>query len=175
MNCGEHIIGRVRFLGAPMWTDFRLFGDDERPAAMREAEAMMTDYKRIRSAKKGYRKLRASDTAQIHAAHRSWITKKLAEPFSGRTVVITHMAPSTLSVSEQYKADLSSAAYASPLDELVMQADLWVHGHMHESLDYQLGNCRVVCNPCGYIARNGSAENVFFNPGYVVEFSDQAP
>ena len=158
-----------------MWTDFRLFGDDERPAAMREAEAMMTDYKRIRSAKKGYRKLRASDTAQIHAAHRSWITKKLAEPFSGRTVVITHMAPSTLSVSEQYKADLSSAAYASPLDELVMQADLWVHGHMHESLDYQLGNCRVVCNPCGYIARNGSAENVFFNPGYVVEFSDQAP
>lgn len=175
LNCGEFRHENVRFLGATLWTDFRLFGDDERPASMREAEAVMTDYKRIRLAKKGYRKLRASDTAQFHAVHKSWIAKKLAEPFSGRTVVITHMAPSKLSVSDEFRTDMSSAAYASPLDELVMQADLWVHGHMHESLDYQLGNCRVVCNPCGYIERNGSTENGVFNPNYVVELTTPHP
>ena len=67
LNCGARIIGGVRFLGATLWTDFRLFGDDERQASMREAEAVMTDYKRIRLAKKGYRKLRAADTAQFHS------------------------------------------------------------------------------------------------------------
>ena len=72
-----------------MWTDFRLFGDDERPACMREAEAVMIDYKRIRLAKQRYRKLRAANTAQFHAIEKSWLTKKLDEPFEGQTVVIT--------------------------------------------------------------------------------------
>lgn len=174
LNCGEQIVGRVRFLGATMWTDFRLFGDDERQDSMREAEAVMTDYKRIRLAKKGYRKLRAADTAQFHSIQKSWLKKKLEEPFNGVTVVITHMAPSMLSVADKFGEASTSAAYASRLDGLVAKANLWVHGHMHESLDYQLGNCRVVCNPCGYIARNGSAENVLFNPNYVVELSDQS-
>ncbi len=169
LNCGEHIIGGVRFLGATMWTDFRLFGDDERQAAMREAEARMTDYKRIRLANKGYRKLRAADTAQFHALHRSWLRKKLAEPFSGKTVVVTHMAPSMLSVADAYSEGQISAAYASRLDELAQQADLWVHGHMHDSFDYQLGQCRVVCNPCGYMTRGGGIENERFDPNFIVD------
>jgi 3',5'-cyclic AMP phosphodiesterase CpdA len=92
LNCSEYIQGSVRFLGATLWTDFKLFGDGTRADAMREAESAMTDYKRIRLAKKGYRKLRAADTAQLHAVQKDWIKKKLAEPFAGITVVITHMA-----------------------------------------------------------------------------------
>jgi len=34
LNCGEAIIDGVRFLGATMWTDFRLFGDHQRQASM---------------------------------------------------------------------------------------------------------------------------------------------
>jgi Icc-related predicted phosphoesterase len=169
LNCGEQIIGGVRFLGATMWTDFRLFGDDERQASMREVEAVMTDYKRIRLAKKGYRKLRAADTAQFHSIQRSWLRKRLDDPFSGKSVVITHMAPSLLSVSDQYREAPVSAAYASRLDELAEQADLWVHGHMHESLDYNIGKCRVVCNPCGYRTRAGGVENAQFDPNFIVE------
>jgi predicted phosphodiesterase len=172
LNCSEYIHESVRFIGATLWTDFKLFGDDTRADAMREAESAMTDYKRIRLAKKGYRKLRAADTAQIHAVHRSWIKKKLAEPFTGITVVITHMAPSMQSVPGQYRSDLSSACYASQMDDLVSQADLWVHGHMHETLDYRVGKCRVVCNPCGYINRNGGPENAQFDPAFVVELPD---
>jgi hypothetical protein len=63
-------------------------------AAKRIAEVSMTDYKRIRLASKGYRKLRTADTALFHAQHRSWIQQKLTEPFEGKTVIITHMAPS---------------------------------------------------------------------------------
>lgn len=171
LNCSKYIYDNVRFIGATLWTDFKLFGDDARAEAMREAELVMTDYKRIRLASKGYRKLRAADTAQLHAAHKSWIKKKLAEPFAGMTVVVTHMAPSMRSVPEQYRTDLSSAAYASRMDDLVSRADLWVHGHIHETLDYRIGKCRVVCNPCGYINRDGTAENIHFDPAFVAELA----
>ena len=169
LNCDEYRIGDIRFLGATLWTDFRLFDDGDRQAAMRNAEAVMVDYKRIRLASKGYRKLRAADTAQFHAMHRSWLTLKLAEPFSGKTVVITHMAPSMRSVSEQYASDPVSAAYASRLEDLANQADVWIHGHMHDSFDYQIGKCRVICNPCGYMTRGGGIENARFDPNLTID------
>lgn len=172
LSCDEKIIGNVRFLGATLWTDFRLFGDDDRQAAMREAEAVMNDYKRIRLAGQNYRKLRAADTATFHALHVSWLRTRLATPFAGRTVVITHMAPSMRSVSEGYRSSRFSAAYASRLDALASQADLWVHGHMHDPVDYTIGKCRVVSNPCGYKTRAGGTENARFDPCFVVELDD---
>jgi predicted phosphodiesterase len=169
LNCGELVLGNIRFLGATLWTNFKLFGDDDRQAAMREAEACMADYKRIRLAKEGYRKLRAADTAKFHSIHKNWLQKKLEEPFTGKTVVVTHMAPSMHSVSERYALDRISAAYASNLDEIVGKSDLWIHGHMHESFDYRIGKCRVICNPCGYMTRGGGIENDQFNPQLVIE------
>lgn len=171
LNCNEFIFNNVRFLGATMWTDFRLFGDDDRQAAMREAEAVMVDYKRIRLATKGYRKLRAGDTAQFHSIQKSWLKAKISEPFSGKTVVITHMAPSILSVSDRYSTDPISASYASRLDEIVSQSDIWIHGHTHDSFDYQIGKCRVLCNPCGYMTRTGEIENDNFNPNLIIEIN----
>jgi len=173
LNCDEFVYGGIRFLGATLWTDFKLFGDDERQSSMREAEAALTDYKRIRLAKMGYRKLRAADTARFHAFERSWLSKKLDEPFAGPTVVITHMAPSVRSVPAQFEDSLTSAAYASALDGLIEKAELWVHGHMHEQCDYVIGGCRVVCNPCGYKTRSGETENPSFDPNFIVEVHAQ--
>ena len=136
---------------------------------MLAAEAVMNDYSHIRLAKQGYRKLRAEDTAAYHALHTSWLEKKLDEPFEGKTVIISHMAPSMQSVTDRFANDLASAAYASRLDALAQKADLWVHGHMHDSLDYSLGRCRVVANPCGYRKRDGGPENENFDPNLVVE------
>jgi hypothetical protein len=79
------------------------------------------------------------------------------------------------SVPKQYRTDLSSASYASQMDDLVAQADLWVHGHIHDTLDYRMGKCRVVCNPCGYINQDGGAdgaENTHFDPGFIVELPE---
>jgi predicted phosphodiesterase len=173
LDCAEFVIGSgqtgVRFLGATLWTDFRLFGADTRLVCMHQAQTVMSDYKRIRLAKPGYRKLRATDTAQFHAQHRSWLQEKLAQSFAGRTVVVTHMAPSMQSVPDEYTTDPVSAAYASRLEALAERADLWIHGHTHSSFDYNLGPCRVICNPCGYPHRDGSPENADFDPNFVVE------
>ena len=167
----EKIIGGVRFLGCTLWTDFKLFSDEpaDRHIAMSEAGAVMNDYKRIRLAGKGYRKLQPGDTALFHAEQKSWLNAKLHEPFNGMTVVISHMAPSLKSVPVEFATDPISAAYASNLESLVELADLWVHGHMHDSSDYRIGKCRVVCNPRGYISRAGGAENINFNPNFVVD------
>ncbi len=173
LNCSEHVIGQVRFLGTTLWTDFRLFGDDTRQAAMRESESVMADYKRIRLTKHGYRKLRPGDTAQFHSIQKSWLKNKLAEPFAGLTVVVTHMAPSVMSVADRFATDPVSAAYASRLEDMASHADLWIHGHTHDSFDYQIGKCRVVCNPCGYMTRGGGIENANFDPNFVVQLEGQ--
>ena len=169
MNCTEIVINGVRFLGATLWTDFRLFGDDNRPSAMRSAEAEMTDYKRIRLAAGGYRKLRTGDTSRFHAEHKSWLRRKLDEPYAGATVVITHMAPSMQSIPEDDVENQISAAYASRMEDLVQKADVWIHGHIHRSLDYRIGRCQVVCNPCGYRQRDGCIENASFDPNLTIE------
>ena len=168
LNCGEIRLGTIRFLGATLWTDYRLFGEEKRIRAIQEAEQVMNDYRRIRLANSGYRKLRATDTIKFHINHRQWLVEKFQEPFSGKTVVISHMAPSMQSVSPRYQEDLVSAAYASNLDEIAAHASLWVHGHMHESFDYQIGQCRVVCNPCGYMKRYGGFENPNFGQNQII-------
>ena len=79
------------------------------------------------------------------------------------------MAPSLLSVDDAFGSEGCSPAYASRLDDLAAQADLWVHGHIHASRDYRIGPCRVVANPCGYKTRSGTPQNPQFNPNFIVD------
>ncbi len=169
LDYGEYIDKGLRFLGCTMWTDFSLFGEERRAEAMLAAENGMNDYHAIHVVNNGYRKLCAKDTATLHFLHRAWLEDKLAEPFDGKTVVITHMLPSMKSVPDHYKDDIISAAYASNLDDVALSADLWIHGHTHDSFDYMIGGCRVVCNPCGYPTRGGNTENELFNPNLIIE------
>jgi predicted phosphodiesterase len=169
LDCDEYVQGGVRFLGSTLWTDFGLFNPARTRSAMLDARARMADYQRIRVASTGYRKLHPQDTARLHASQRGWLEKKLAEPFDGQTVVVTHMAPSMRSVAAKYASDPVSPAFASRLDHLVEQADLWVHGHTHTSFDYRISRCRVVANPLGYPMRDGSAENMDFSPNFIVQ------
>ena len=165
----ERVIGGVRFLGCTLWTDFALFGHDRRDEAMAEALGSITDFRLIRLAGEGGRTLRPSDTASRHDSDYFWLLSRLSVPFDGPTVVVTHMAPSLASVAPRYRDDILSSAFASQLDELASMTDVWIHGHMHESSDYRIGRCRVVCNPRGYPRRNGQPENARFDPSFVVE------
>jgi len=42
------------------------------------------------------------------------------------------------------------------------QIRLWTHGHTHEDFDYEIGTCRVVCNPRGYVGHEPRAQNYQF-------------
>lgn len=138
----------VTFLGCTLWTDFALSGDPR--VAGYEATQRMTDYRKIRVSPQ-YSRLRSLDTAIIHQKSRLWLQSQL-ENLINDTVVITHHAPSKRSLSESHHGNLLGAAYASHLDDMVehSNAKLWIHGHLHNSSDYRIGNTRVVCNPRGY-------------------------
>lgn len=172
LDCGEYLFSGVRFLGTTLWTDFSLFGTDQKASAMEDARTVMNDYQRIRVAAAGYRKLLPQDTAQLHEEQKKWLNSKLDEPFAGRTVVVSHMAPSMHSVAPEYAEDPVSAAFTSNLDNLAAKADIWIHGHTHSSFDYRLGKCRVIANPLGYMTRGGAAENEDFDPNFVVELEN---
>lgn len=188
LDCDETVIGGVRFLGCTLWTDFGLHivdpgfpGDaprllSDRFRAMAESQRYVVDYTAIRvDAQPGTstfasRRIQPIDTLLIHRRHRSWLRRKLAEHFDGPTVVVTHHAPHRNSLAPKYAEEWSSAAFVTELrDEFFDVPALWAHGHTHTSFNYQVGNCRVVCNPRGYVDWNGDFENRDFNPAFVVE------
>jgi len=92
------------------------------------------------------------DVLRLHTASRKWLANKLMEPFGGKTVVVTHHAASSGSVSPQFVQDPLSPAFVSNLEELMSgdRVPLWIHGHTHYPFDFQVRGTRVVCNPRGY-------------------------
>lgn len=162
----EVVIAGVRFLGNTLWTDFNLFGEELKKSAMAEGKKYLNDFRLIRER---FRVFSPARSAQLHKISRAWLTAKLQEPFPGKTVVVTHHLPSARSVAERYRASLTSACFASNLDELMGASALWIHGHTHDSFDYVLHGTRVVCNPRGYCRNPEKPENLEFDPGLVVE------
>jgi len=165
LNDDQIVINGVRFLGSILWTDFALFGEADKFFAMQTARQGMTDFSIIQN---NGRRFTPEDAIQLHSASRNWLAAMLAEPFDGKTVVVTHHAPSSQSVHPRFARDLLTPAFASNLENLMDcdRAALWIHGHMHESYDYEVYGTRVVCNPRGYAP---NALNPDFRPDWIVE------
>lgn len=147
---------RLRFLGCTLWTDYR-FGAHSQAEAMADCERMLTDHRLIRTTSGPFR---ASDALWQHTRSRTWLEHQLARPFDGRTVVITHHAPHPLSVHPRFADNPVNAGFVTDLKDLLQQADLWLHGHVHDSFDYQVAGCRVVANPRGYPKNRRTATTV---------------
>jgi predicted phosphodiesterase len=160
------VIGGVRFLGATLWTDFKLFGATSQPLSMVAAAAAMSDYRAIAVRETGTLRITPADTLSLHLKSRAFLERELATAHDGPTVVVTHHCPHRTSVSEKYARDPVTAAFASNLEPLILkyQPALWVHGHTHTSFDYHVGATRIVCNPKGY-----GHENRAFDAAMVVE------
>ena len=86
----------------------------------------------------------------------------------GCLLYTSHHLPSIRSVAPPYINDLSSAGFASHLDDLLGYSELWIHGHTHTNFDYVANKTRIICNPRGYIVR-GKPENLAFDSEMVVE------
>lgn len=142
----EIIFDNVRFLGCCLWSDFALHGMVG--SAMDYARDYAPDYRIISNGPN--RRLRPADTREIHRHSVNWLDKKLRQPFTGKTVVVTHYAPHPMSLGYGAEQETNSA-FASDLSRLLRRADLWIHGHIHESCDYTWSGCRVIANPAGHI------------------------
>jgi len=169
------VINGVRFIGSTLWTDFEALS--QWPDHMRSA---MTRNMRMRE--KSYRAAShhlnmtgtgrygapfdAPAVAALSREHQAWLSLALAAPFMGKTVVVTHFAPSLKSADPRFGINSGTAGFCNHLDDLVGQADVWLHGHLHCRLDYQLNGCRVVANPLGYAKRG---EQIGFDRERLIE------
>src|SRR6185295_14286466 len=128
----------VRFIGATLWTDYRLFGDHVMPLAMRSARDGLNDHRRIKWSRNPWRRFRPEEAQSLHRRSRAYLEAQLANLYVGPTIVVTHHAPHPDSVPGLYRHDLLSGAYASDLTGVIQAARpaLWIHGHIHSSADY---------------------------------------
>jgi Icc-related predicted phosphoesterase len=155
-------IDDVNFLGCTLWTDF----NKKDPICIESARRFMNDYQLIKfdsgavdTYSMGHTNFSPEDSYKEHEISLRFLEEKLklSQENKQSAVVITHMAPSSLSVHEMYKQppynDLNGAYY-SDLSELILNYEpiLWIHGHTHTSFDYMIGNTRVICNPQGYLS-----------------------
>ncbi len=191
LDRGAIVIGDVLFVGATLWTDFEYFGKGDivkRADAMAFAARYMNDYRLIRvadDANRGDRPFMPEDSIRIFAIELAFLqgllkmdSMALAKQFNvdriRRRVVVSHHLPSDGSVHPRYAGSELNPAFASRIDDTVGLADLWLHGHTHESADYLLEKpnghpTRVVCNPRGYSRYEQDVENYSFNPALIVQ------
>jgi Icc-related predicted phosphoesterase len=176
MHNREVVLEGVRVLGATLWTDFALYGAANIPMALLQARQMVADFTWVFD-ERGTPILPAH-TLAWHTRSLQWLRQRMASPFEGKTVVVTHHGVHPRSIHARFSNHPINTAFVSNLEETLFEGRpaLWVHGHVHNSFDYSVGETRVVANPRGYAKRaklpDGQVverrENQEFNPTLVV-------
>jgi Icc-related predicted phosphoesterase len=143
-------IDGIRFHGATLWTDFSIFGDPRYYGFV--CQNGMNDYKQIRR-DPSYSKMRSIDIFKIHQFSRAWLQESLENSKKLKNIVVTHHAPSIKSVPEHFKDDPLTSAYASNIEDFIMEHQplYWIHGHIHTPSRYKIGETEIICNPHGYV------------------------
>lgn len=159
------IYNGVLFLGATLWTDC----DRNNPLTLHTIKYGMNDFRLIKNHyvnKDIYYKLTPEYTVSVHKKTLEYFHHVLRENSQVPTVVITHHAPSYLSIHPRYKGNAMNGAYVSDLSEFILDHEnirYWVHGHNHDKFDYTIGDTRVLSNPRGYIGYEDTSQ---FNPDF---------
>lgn len=157
-------INETVYLGTTLWTDFNANGDQVQ--ALIRAQFGMNDYKYM------YHKdvlITPQFLLDEHKKAVQFLTDSLNDaPSTHKTCVVTHHAPCLRSLGDR-RHNKHSPFYASDLAPMIhaLEPDLWIHGHIHESIRYVEGNTLVVCNPRGY---HGVHLNADFIPDILIEF-----
>lgn len=120
-----------RFLGCTLWFPLT-------PYAL-EMSHHSNDFNCIQ----GFRK-------NIHEEHLKCV-RFLEREVRKDEVVITHHAPSPKSRNLRY-ADSPDCFYIYDMEYMMQRKhpQIWIHGHIHQTFHYAIGNCDVICNPYGY-------------------------
>ena len=134
-----------RFVGTTLWSDYRLAGEfDPRTPTGEPVEVAHEG---------GSHLLTIGDAAALHHRARAALTAQIAEDDGALPlVVVTHHAPHPDCIHPAQRGTWNAGNSASDLSALTDtgQVALWVHGHVHHSVDMlRPGGTRILCNPAG--------------------------
>jgi Icc-related predicted phosphoesterase len=140
----EVTLSGVRFLGATLWSDLAKGTQAE------NCRGRMNDY-RIIAGTEGS-SLTPEETLEAHSQTLDWLEESFKEPSEAPAVLVTHFAPSYLSQHPRFSGSPISGGFCSSLDAQILRwrPNVIIHGHVHDEVDYIIGDTRVVCNPWGY-------------------------
>ena len=166
----------LRLIGTTLWTDFDALAPlGSGPDSKALAETLKARDKAFRAADFYLKKtgtLRNGLPFLSQAVRdeglqsQAWLRDALSQPFEGKTIVVTHFAPSLHSADPRYGRVPGPAGFCNALDDLLPNAALWLHGHLHTPQNYVHNGCRVVANPLGYAHKN---EQAYFRADTVIE------
>lgn len=165
----------VLFIGATFWTDFNK-GDY---LTLMSAQHSMNDYSKItmkNPVHESYHKLRPKYVLNMHLASKRYFKDQLEKNRQGKNlpvVVITHHAPSAMSIPSWFKDNfIKNGYYYSDQSEFILdypEIKFWCHGHTHERFEYEIGETRVICNPRGYYGCEQIVHEFDATRGFVIE------
>lgn len=171
---GDYVdIGEYIIFGGTMYSDYKLYPNQE--LSQRAGENYLNDFRYVYTLDKKKRVVRPVNTGDYIQWHRLFMRRLRAclKKTDKNIIVLSHFAPSPKSISEKYRKGIDvaiNASYCSNLEKFIMdnpRIKLWVHGHMHDSFDYTIGDCRVVCEPYGYSRENNVGHRRYL--GKVIE------
>lgn len=163
----------VRFVGGTLWTDFN---KQDPLTKMSWKTVMLADFKQIKKRihfvdsdgnvkDNEYTSVATVDILKAHQKTKNYIfANARKDPGIRKVVVVTHMAPSALSIDDRFKHDvIANGYYYSELGNEIADSeiDLWFHGHTHVPKDYVINNTRIINNARGYV---GYEHDIPFEP-----------
>ena len=172
LDRGEVVIGDTRILGATLWTDFSIMGSQE--AMMYGSQHLINDYRKVRRAPGSNECQTPWETLEMHQRDKAWLLEALAEPFDGKTLVMTHHLPVPEILAPESGKGTYAPAYVSDLREdiLGLKIDTWVSGHTHYArrgiLEGLQGPISFTANMSGYVS-NGRPDKNNFEPYRVID------
>lgn len=172
-------IGDVRFVGTTLWSDFEALAARESTLARQiqqrtKAHRAANYYLSKNTTLKAGEPVLAEGICAMSLACQSWLRAALAVPWGGKTVAVTHFAPSLQSADPRYGLTPGTAGFCNAMDDLFPLVDVWLHGHLHCANDYIVRGsdgarawaCRVLANPLGYLNKG---EQAAFREDLVIE------
>lgn len=135
-NSSVVIDGKL-FYGGCGWTSF-----DNSPTVAYDASTCISDFRRI----EGF------NTNQAVRENGVFLSKFP----DNADVVITHFSPSRLGMDPKHAGSKLNGYFHNSFENLIVDKNpkLWLHGHVHNEVDYVLGDTRVIAHPRGYWAEN---------------------
>jgi len=160
----------VRVIMATLWTDM----DGNNPVTKMIAHDYMNDYRQIFNVGGNddsplQFRLNVDNTVSDFYKSRDFIFDEIknARDDGKKILVMTHHAPTRLSISEEFLSSEINGAFVSDLSNEILNIDYeltWIHGHVHQNHKYNLGKSTIICNPHGY-----QNENSYFDNKLVIE------
>lgn len=141
----SEIFEDVIFYGATFWSN---------PKYPFMVERALNDYELIND---GDRHLRIARTiSEYDKASQALMNLTINMNYEQSLVVISHNAPTSLSIPDRYKGYSLNEAFANNQGDMIADTPeivLWIHGHTHNPSNYMVGDTRVVANPIGYFGQ----------------------